>query len=90
MALREGHGGESDFECRCSESATEEGNVWGSGVYTGDSSICRAAKHAGYWRFDGDEVRVFLREGQDRYENSEAHGVQTQSFGAFEASFTFR
>lgn len=86
MAARD----ESMILCRCSESATESGTVWGTGTYTGDSSICRAAKHAGYWRADGDEVRVYLREGQEQYEKSESYGVLSEAFGAFETSFTFR
>lgn len=89
LGVRSANPTEGTLFCRCTQAATEEGAVWGSGTYTGDSSICRAAKHAGYWRADGDDVRVTLREGQARYEASESFGVQTQSYDAFESSFTF-
>jgi hypothetical protein len=36
----------SALTCSCAPEAVR-GSVWGSGVYTTDSSICAAARHAG-------------------------------------------
>ena len=33
--------------CQCPPGSTAAGTVWGSGAYTTDSRICRAAMHAG-------------------------------------------
>ena len=78
-----------DITCRCTADAAEYGTVWGSGPYTSDSSLCRAAKHAGRWREDGDRVTVYLRPGQARYEGSEENGVKSEDYGTWESSFSF-
>lgn len=83
------HPRETQLTCRCSASATESGSVWGTGLYTADSSICRAAKHAGYWRYDGDEVTIYPRDGQSRYEGTRAYDVESQGYGSYPASFSF-
>jgi hypothetical protein len=83
------HPAEDRLSCRCSIQAVEVGSVWGTSIYTSDSSICRAAKHAGLWRADGDEVTLFFKPGQEKYEGSENFGVRSEGYGPWESSFSF-
>lgn len=68
----------------------EEHAIWGTDVYTGDSSVCTAAVHAGLIDLeDGGAVHVELRNGVDAYEGSTANGIESRSYGAWDPSFTF-
>ncbi|XP_053549096.1 mucin-12-like [Bombina bombina] len=67
----------------------ESGNVWGSRVYTDDSSICRAAIHAGEITDDGGCVFVELKPGQDSYEASTNNGVKSSDHESWTGSFVF-
>jgi hypothetical protein len=64
------------------------GRVWGTDVYTDDSSPAAAAVHAGL--LDVGEfgfVRITLLPGQERYDESARNGVNSDAWGAFEGSF---
>ena len=77
--------------CRCSAAASAAGTVWGSGPYTADSAICRAARHAGRTGSSGIEVVMFeVTAGEQNYPASSRHGVAAGSWGAFSGSFDFR
>lgn len=70
----------------------DAGAVWGSGVYTHDSAICPAARHAGVLttgKGDGAEVTVIMRPGRGSYESSEQNGVATSTYGSWGHSYTF-
>jgi hypothetical protein len=63
--------------------------VWGSGVYTDDSSVCSAAVHAGRIELNaGGAVTIRPSAGRASYHGSTAHGVTTQDYGTFAGSFT--
>jgi hypothetical protein len=66
-----------------------EGSVWGTETYTSDSKLSAAAVHAGVLR-PGERgvVRVRIVPGLAQYMGSTSHGVTSQSYGAWEASFT--
>jgi LCCL domain len=72
--------------CRCVTTAS--GSIWGSGPYTSDSSICRAALHAGVISSSGGIVRVTAAPGQKEYRGSTANGVTTSGWGSYPRSFT--
>lgn len=76
--------------CTCSAEAVAAGSVWGSDVYTSDSSICRAARHAGIIPAEGGTVQVIPAPGMPSYAGTTANGVTSLSYGAWGASFTFR
>ena len=78
----------ASLSCYCPASATG-GDVWGTLVYTDDSSICRAAVHAGVIGWDGGMVVVRPLPGQSSYEESYGRGVATDSYGAWHGSFGF-
>jgi hypothetical protein len=64
--------------------------VWGTDIYTDDSSICVAAVHAGLISSrDGGMVVVKILPGRPEYPASERHGVTTQSWGEWNRSFEF-
>lgn len=75
--------------CLCPETATKEGSVWGTDIYTADSAICRAAVHAGAIGGDGGTVSIIAVGGQPSYVGSDRNGVVSAEYGAFGASFMF-
>jgi len=72
--------------CVCAEGFSK-GSVWGSGPYTGDSSICTAAVHAGVLGPKGGAVKMTRKPGQEKYEGSEQNGVTTNTWGSYGQSF---
>jgi hypothetical protein len=62
--------------------------VWGTGVYTDDSSIAAAAVHAGVLE-PGQLgfVRVYIDGVHEHYAASESHGIKSQPYGKWEGSF---
>ncbi|XP_072276884.1 cysteine-rich secretory protein LCCL domain-containing 2-like [Pyxicephalus adspersus] len=64
-------------------------NVWGTDVYTDDSSICKAAIHAGTLSNNGGLVTVKKTTGQSSYIGSTKNGVKTRNYGSWPGSFVF-
>jgi LCCL domain-containing protein len=78
----------SKFKCPAGGKAS---TIWGTDVYTGDSSICTAAVHAGVITFDrGGTVTVELRPGQSSYRGTKQNGVTSNDYGAYVHSFVVR
>lgn len=74
----------------CSPGGTAH-SVWGSDIYTSDSSICTAAVHSGLITYEqGGTVTVELRPGKAIYGCSERNGVRTSSYGSYAQSFVFK
>jgi hypothetical protein len=74
-------------ECPASGRA---GSVWGSDVYTADSSVCTAAVHAGVITLErGGSVRVEPRGAQSSFAGSERNGISSSSYGQYGGSFSF-
>jgi len=66
-------------------------SVWGSDIYTADSSICTAAVHAGLITIErGGTVTIELRPGREVYGTSQRNGVTTNVYGGFSRSFVFK
>ena len=70
-------------------SATQTGNVWGTDIYTDDSSICEAAVHAGVIGRDGGTVHYERLGGQQSYRGSVRNGVSSSDYAAWPGSFRF-
>ena len=64
------------------------GSVWGTDVYTDDSSIAAAAVHAGLLK-PGELgfLRVTIAAGRDSYTGSERNGIKCQAYGKFDGTF---
>lgn len=79
------------LSCRCAASATGgAAPVWGAGVYTTDSSVCRAALHAGIIPPAGGTVNVMPAPGRQSYQGGVANGVQSAPYGPWTSSFVFK
>jgi len=78
------------FTLACSPAGTAH-PVWGSDIYTADSSICTAAVHSGLITYQqGGAVTIELRPGRTIYGCSERNGVTTSPFGSYQHSFVFK
>jgi hypothetical protein len=64
--------------------------IWGTDVYTDDSSIARAAVHAGVLAVGQTKVvTVTILPGQSSYPASTRNGVTSASWGAWSGSYSF-
>jgi hypothetical protein len=61
-----------------------EGQVWGTGTYTGDSMLAVAAVHAGAVKA-GEQgiIKVTVVKPLTRYQGSTQHGVISNDFGRY-------
>lgn len=75
--------------CNCTSAATISGTVWGTGIYTDDSALCRAAVHAGAITLSGGMIQATIRPGQSSYVGSTQNGVTSNSYGAWVGSVEF-
>lgn len=74
----------------CPPGGGYSGRLWGSDLYTDDSSICLAAVHAGLITPDsGGEVTIEIRPGAGSYRGSSRHGVTSNQYGGWHGSFRF-
>ena len=86
-----GEGQAAPLTCRCTaEAVAETRTIWGTGVFSVDSAVCRAARHAGVVGPEGGLVNMVPAPGLPTYLGSVANGVTSQPFGEWSASFTFR
>jgi hypothetical protein len=75
------------FEC---SAGGQGGNVWGTDVYTDDSSICEAGVHAGMiTRADGGVVHFEMLGPQTSFSGTERHGVSSMRYPGWPGSFRF-
>lgn len=78
------------FTLACSPGGTAH-SVWGSDIYTADSSICTAGVHSGLITYQqGGSVTIKLRPGRTVYGCSERNGVTTSPYGSYQHSFVFK
>ncbi len=76
------------FECPPNGIA---GAVWGSDIYTGDTSICTAAVHVGLFTLEeGGIVTIEYRPGRQAYGSTERNGITSYTYGEYERSFVVR
>jgi hypothetical protein len=66
----------------------QPGSVWGTGVYTDDSSICGAAVHAGLiTTAGGGTITIEIRAGEPGYAGSTRNGVVSNGWEQWHGSF---
>lgn len=53
--------------------------IYGDGIYSEDSSLCKAAFHAGVLSKAGDKLKVAIVRGESFYKSSERNGVKSSS-----------
>lgn len=77
-----------DFVCPPLAPGEAVGVVWGTDIYTDDSSICQAAAHAGVIeRASGGPVTIEILPGEASYRGSFRNGIKTESYTSFGGSF---
>jgi chitinase len=82
-----GPGSQVSFTC---PAGGEPFPVWGTDIYTDDSSICTAAVHKGLITFAaGGNVTIEILGGQGSYTGSVQNGVTSNSWGSWGRSFQF-
>ncbi len=70
--------------------AGTEDSIWGTDIYTDDSSIGTAAVHAGLITFAaGGTVEIRILPGQSSYTGSTRNGVTSGDWDAWDGSFEF-
>ena len=78
------------FTYLCPAQGNISGRLWGTDVYTDDSSICTAAVHAGLITpVGGGVVTIQIRPGANTYSGSARNGVTSNGYGTWTGSFTF-
>ncbi|XP_063284115.1 uncharacterized protein LOC134569138 [Pelobates fuscus] len=65
----------------------QNGEVWGSDIYTDESAVCRAAIHSDFMGDQGGSVILQKIQGQDSYKESTRNGVTTKAQGKWSGSF---
>jgi hypothetical protein len=79
-------GTEHEFDC---PPDGFEDSVWGTDIYTDDSSVCTAAVHAGFITFeDGGTVTISIEGPQESFDASERNGVTSLEYPAWPGSFS--
>lgn len=86
--FREQIGTEFTFDCPALGLASF-GRVWGTEVYTTDSSICTAAVHSGAITSDGGLVAIQIVDGRSAYDGTAANEVTSIDYGPWNSSFIF-
>ncbi len=82
---RERNGERMTFSCPSSGSAR---SVWGTGIYTDDSSVCTAAVHDGVITLaSGGTVTIEIRPGRSSYDGSSRNAVTSSDWGSWSGSF---
>jgi hypothetical protein len=65
-------------------------SLWGTDIYTSDSSVCTAGVHSGLITFaQGGSVVIENRPGQESYIGSFRNGVTSSSYASWVRSFIF-
>ena len=78
------------FTFVCPAGGSLSTRVWGTNVYTDDSSICTAAVHAGFIEAaSGGTVTIEIRPGQASYQGVNRNGVVSRDYGSWAGSFIF-
>ncbi len=74
----------------CPPGGPTAGRLWGTDIYTDDSSVCLAATHAGLITATaGGTVTIEIRPGQAGYTGSARNGVTSNPYGGWSGSFVF-
>ncbi len=84
----------SDLEgsdaCYCAPIATESGEIFGTDLYTADSTICRAARHAGVVNHRGGSVTIIEAAVRDEFSSSRQNDISSLQWSRMTRTFGFR
>lgn len=78
------------FKLLCPRGGRLSAQIWGTGFYTDDSSVCTAAVHAGLINTsEGGVVAIVVSVGRESYKGSYQNRIQSQDYGSWPGSFFF-
>jgi hypothetical protein len=78
------------YKLRCPANGAISVRLWGTDLYTDDSSICTAAVHSGLITVEnGGEAVIEIRPGASAYIGSNRYGVKSKDFSSWGGSFIF-
>ena len=78
------------YKFRCPPNGTA-GMIWGSDIYTADSSICTVAVHAGLFSLAaGGVVTIEFRPGRQTYGSTERNSITSNTYGEYPISYVVR
>jgi hypothetical protein len=78
------------FLVRCPQKCSKVPHyVFGNNLYSGDSSICQAAIHAGALNDRGGEVQFMIEPGQKLYFRKRAFGIESKERDSYVKSIRF-
>ena len=69
------------LSCTCDANFSVKSPIWGTGLYSGDSYICKAALHAGAIGREGGRVAIQPMVDQPSYSGSLRNGVESKDYG---------
>jgi hypothetical protein len=75
------------FTYQCPPTGAVTQTIWGSGLYTSDSSVCAAAVHSGHITPAGGQISFQMVEGADSYPAATANGVTSAAYGPWSQAF---
>lgn len=65
----------------------KEETIWGNGIYTSDSSICKSAIHSGVLQNYGGLIIFIKSSGLGHYESSSNREITSTNYGGWKSSF---
>jgi hypothetical protein len=78
----------TEHEYECPPDGIED-SIWGTDIYTDDSSVCNAAVHAGVITYEeGGTVTIVLEGPQESYVGTERNGVTSLDYPSWPGSFS--
>ena len=81
---------ESQFTFFCPSGVGLTRSIWGTDLYTYDSSICTAAVHAGKISVQqGGTVVIRIKPGASGYSGSARNGISSSNYGSWGGSYIF-
>jgi hypothetical protein len=82
------YGNRDELLCHCGKTEGQH-DVWGTDIYTNDSALCHAAKHAGVIGEAGGSILVRRAPGQSSYRGSTRNGFTSADYGSWDGSLVF-
>lgn len=78
----------AQYTYNCPAGGKPSVSIWGTDIYTADSSVCTAAVHAGsITPAKGGKVTIQIFDGQSSYRGSTRKGVRSNSYPAYDSSY---
>jgi ABC-type transport system substrate-binding protein len=79
---------DQDFTFNC-PSGGQTNTIYGTDLYTDDSSICTAAAHSGLITVkDGGTITIRIKPGFDFYNGNTRYEIKSNGYGNYGGSFT--